>query len=75
MSVRQAAVEDFLLEAEEEPFDLVFAVRVGALDGRHPQAGEQALRQIAAATKADARLFIDGGNPLRELVIRRAEGL
>jgi cyclopropane fatty-acyl-phospholipid synthase-like methyltransferase len=75
MSVRQAAVEDFLLEAEEEPFDLVFAVRVGALDGRHPQAGEQALRQIAAATKADARLFIDGGNPLRELVIPRAEAL
>jgi cyclopropane fatty-acyl-phospholipid synthase-like methyltransferase len=75
MSVRQAAVEDFVLEADEEPFDLVFAVRVGALDGRHPQAGEQALRQIAAATKADARLFIDGGNPLRELVIRRAEAL
>jgi cyclopropane fatty-acyl-phospholipid synthase-like methyltransferase len=71
MSVRQAAVEDFVLEADEEPFDLVFAVRVGALDGRHPQAGEQALRQIAAATKADARLFIDGGNPLRELVIPR----
>ncbi|HJV12440.1 MAG TPA: class I SAM-dependent methyltransferase [Propionibacteriaceae bacterium] len=71
MSVRQAAVEDFVLEPDEEPFDLVFAVRVGALDGRHPQAGEQALRRIAAATKADARLFIDGGNPLRELVIPR----
>jgi cyclopropane fatty-acyl-phospholipid synthase-like methyltransferase len=72
MSVRQAAVEDFDLEADEEPFDLVFAVRVGALDGRHPQAGEQALQRIAAVTKADARLFIDGGNPLRELVIPRA---
>jgi cyclopropane fatty-acyl-phospholipid synthase-like methyltransferase len=71
MSVRQAAVEDFELAADEEPFDLVFAVRVGAFDGRHPQAGEQALRRIAAATKADARLFIDGGDPLRQLVIPR----
>lgn len=44
MSVRQVAVEDFVLEAGEQPFDLVFAVRVGALDGRHPKAGERALR-------------------------------
>ena len=69
MSVRQAAVEDFVLGADEEPFDLVFAVRVGALDGRHPQAGEQALQRIAAATRPGARLFVDGGNPLRELAI------
>jgi len=70
MSVRQAAVEDFTLEAGERPYDLVFAVRVGALDGRHPAAGERALRRIALATTADARLFIDGGDPLRELRIR-----
>jgi SAM-dependent methyltransferase len=72
MSVRQATAEDFVLEADEDPFDLVFAVRVGALDGRHPQAGERALRHIAAATSPGARLFIDGGNPLRELAIPRA---
>jgi SAM-dependent methyltransferase len=72
MSVRRAAVEDFVLEPGEQPFDLVFAVRVGALDGRHPHAGERALRQIAAATKPNARLFVDGGNPLRELAIPRA---
>jgi protein-L-isoaspartate O-methyltransferase len=72
MSVRRAAAEDFVLEADEEPFDLVFAIRVGALDGRHPDAGEQALRRIAAATRPGARLFIDGGNPLRELAIPRA---
>jgi trans-aconitate methyltransferase len=70
MSVRQAAVEDFTLEAGERPYDLVFAVRVGALDGRHPAAGERALRRIALATTEDARLFIDGGDPLRELPIR-----
>jgi cyclopropane fatty-acyl-phospholipid synthase-like methyltransferase len=74
MSVREAAAEDFLLEADEEPFDLVFAIRVGALDGRHPEAGREALQRIAAATRPDARLFVDGGNPLRELAIPRAAG-
>jgi hypothetical protein len=49
----------------------VFAVRVGALDGRHPDAGARALRSIAAVTTPEARLFIDGGTPLRELVIPR----
>ena len=66
------AAEEFVLEPGEEPFDLVFAVRVGALDGRHPEAGERVLRRIAAATTPDARLFIDGGDPLRELPIPRA---
>jgi SAM-dependent methyltransferase len=72
MSVREGAVEDFELEAGEQRFDIVFAVRVGALDGRHPEAGEKALRRIAMATTADARLFIDGGDPLRELAIPTA---
>jgi hypothetical protein len=72
MSVRQAAVEDLVLQVDEEPYDVVFAVRVGALDGRHPEAGERALMRIATATTADARLFIDGGNPLRELVIPKS---
>ncbi|MFC8045785.1 SAM-dependent methyltransferase [Nocardia sp. NPDC057353] len=71
LRVRRAAVEDFALEPGEDPFDLVFAVRVGALDGRHPAAGERALRRIAAATTAGARLFVDGGDPLRELPIPR----
>lgn len=60
MSVRRVAVEDFVLEPGEEPFDLVFAVRVGALDGRHPEAGRTAMRRIAAATAPGARLFVDG---------------
>jgi SAM-dependent methyltransferase len=71
LSVRQCVIEDFTLKPGEAPFDLVFAVRVGALDGRHPTAGERALRRIADATTPDARLFIDGGNPLRELPIPR----
>jgi hypothetical protein len=72
MSVRQAAVEDFVLQADEEPYDIVFALRVGALDGRHPEAGERALRRIASATTTGARLFIDGGDPLRELAIPKS---
>ncbi|MFE9204378.1 methyltransferase domain-containing protein [Micromonospora sp. NPDC007230] len=72
MSVRQVAAEDFVLQDGEEPFDIVFAVRVGALDGRHPQAGQRVLPRLAVATRADARLFVDGGDPLRELPIPRS---
>jgi hypothetical protein len=69
MSVRQVAIEELVLHADEGPYDLVFAVRVGALDGRHPEAGARALQHIAMATTGAARLFIDGGDPLRELAI------
>jgi hypothetical protein len=72
MSVRHVAAEEFVLQAHEEPYDVVFAVRVGALDGRHPQVGQRVLRRIAMATTADARLFVDGGDPLRELPIPRS---
>ena len=40
MSARQVSAEDFVLRPGEEPFDVVFAVRVGALDGRHPEIGD-----------------------------------
>ncbi|MDT2007544.1 class I SAM-dependent methyltransferase [Rhodococcus opacus] len=69
LSARHVAIEDFTLAGDEEPFDLVFAIRVGALDGRHPHAGRAAIEHIAAATHPRARLFIDGGHPLRELPI------
>lgn len=72
LSVRRATVEDLALEPGEEPFDLVFAVREGVLDGRHPSGTERALRSIAEVTTPDARLFIDGGDPLRELAIPRS---
>lgn len=72
LSARQVAIEDFVLTGDEEPFDLVFAVRVGALDGRHPQAGHAALRRIAEATQPRARLFIAGAHPLREVPIPRS---
>jgi SAM-dependent methyltransferase len=72
LRLRCVAAEDLVLEPGDEPFDLVFAVRVGALDGRHPEAGARALRRIAAATRPGARLLVDGGRPLRELPIPRS---
>ena len=70
LTVRRAAIEEFVLEPGEAPYDLAFAVRVGALDGRHPEAGRRALERIAAALTPEGRLFIDGGDPLREIPLR-----
>jgi ubiquinone/menaquinone biosynthesis C-methylase UbiE len=47
--VRQVAIEDVDLELGEAPFDITFAVRVGAVDGRHPDREERALQSIARA--------------------------
>jgi SAM-dependent methyltransferase len=69
LGFRCAAVEDFELPRGEGRFDLAFAMRVGALDGRHPEAGRKALARIKSALKPDGRLFIDGGSPLREVVL------
>ncbi|MFD8554082.1 methyltransferase domain-containing protein, partial [Streptomyces fradiae] len=71
LTVRRGAAEDFVPEPGEGPFDLVFAFRVGALDGRHPEAGRLALARVAAALAPGGRVFVDGGDPLRELTVRR----
>lgn len=63
----RVAAEELALEPGEEPYDIAFAVRVGALDGRHPEAGARALVRLAAALVPGGRLFIDGGDPLREV--------
>lgn len=68
---RVVSAENFVLERGELPFDIAVAIRVGALDGRHPAAGKVALRAIAAALSPGGRLFIDGGDPLRELDLPR----
>ena len=64
---RQVAIEHFSLEPDEEPYDIAFAVRVGALDGRHPKEEQVAIANIRRALRAGGRLFLDGGNPLREV--------
>lgn len=71
LAFRCVAVEDFELEPGEEPFDLAFAVRVGALDGRHPRLETLAHEQLATALRPGGRLFIDGGDPLREVRLAR----
>lgn len=71
LTVRQSAVEDFALQPGEPLFDLAFAVRVGALDGRHPAAGQLALAALAAVMAPGARLLVDGGDPLREIEVPR----
>lgn len=70
LSFRQASIEDFELDPEEQPYNIAFAVRVGALDGRHPKAGQRALPRIAKALTPNGRLFIDGGDPLREVSLK-----
>lgn len=67
LSFRQIAAEKFELEPDVELFDIAIAVRVGALDGRHPEIERQSLKNIAKYLKKDGRLFIDGGDPLKEI--------
>jgi SAM-dependent methyltransferase len=67
LGFRCVAIEDFVLNTGDAPFDIAFAIRVGALDGRHPEAGQAALKRIKAALKPGGRLFIDGGRPWQEI--------
>jgi SAM-dependent methyltransferase len=67
LSFRCVAIEGFELASDEAPFDLAFGVRVGALDGRHPELFARACARIAAALKPPGKLFIDGGDPLRSI--------
>lgn len=69
LEYRCVAIEDFVLGQGERPYDLAFAIRVGALDGRHPAAGVAALSQLRQALVKRGRVFIDGGDPLREVAL------
>ncbi|WP_411699307.1 methyltransferase domain-containing protein [Conyzicola sp.] len=70
LSTLCAPVESFSLAPSIPPFDLAFACRVGALDGRHPRLYAAALANIAAALSAEGRLFVDTGDPMREITLR-----
>ena len=61
LEFRCTSAESFELRPGEAPFDLAFAIRVGALDGRHPAQGARALLAIKRALRPGARLYIDGG--------------
>jgi protein-L-isoaspartate O-methyltransferase len=67
LEFRCVAIEDFELAKGEQPYDLAFAVRVGALDGRHPEIGHVAFARLQKALARKGKLFIDGGDPLKEI--------
>lgn len=69
LEFRCVSVEDFVLAKGERPYDLAFAVRVGALDGRHPAVGRIAFGRIQQALAKGGRLFIDRGDPLSEVAL------
>jgi hypothetical protein len=69
LSVRVVACEDLTLLPDEKPYELAFAVRVGAFYGRHPDPGARALQRLASALVPDGRLLVDGGDPLREITL------
>lgn len=66
---RRVAIENFDNIKEEGIFHLAFAIRVGALDGRHPEIELPALNNIARALCPEGKLFIDEGNQLKEISI------
>ncbi len=68
----QAKIEEFELPKQEQLYDFAFAIRVGALDGRHPEIQQEALTKIASALKTNGKLFIDGGKPLKEIKLTKA---
>lgn len=69
LSLKQVAIEKFELDAAEKQFDIAVAVRVGALDGRHPEIERQSLKNIARALRKKGKLFVDGGDPLKEIAL------
>jgi len=48
-------------KADEELFDIAVAVRVGALDGRHPEIEKQSLLAIANALKKEGKFLLKMG--------------
>ena len=67
LTFRQVAAEKLALAADEKPYDFAVAIRVGALDGRHPEIEAAALKAIAGALEPGGKLYIDGGDPLRDV--------
>lgn len=74
LSTLCAPVEDFVLEPGTAPFDLALACRVGALDGRHPTLEAAALANLSRALVPGGRLYVDTGDPLREVRLGQAGG-
>ncbi|GAC54210.1 methyltransferase domain-containing protein [Gordonia amicalis] len=61
------SIEDFVLGGRPL-FHMAFALRVGALDGRHPEVYDAAIAAVTAALHPGGTLYVDGGDPLRRIV-------
>lgn len=70
LKFRQAAIENFDLENDEQLFDIAFSDRVGALDGRYPNIEQQVLAKIAKTLTKQGKLFVDDGHPLKEMSLK-----
>jgi cyclopropane fatty-acyl-phospholipid synthase-like methyltransferase len=69
MGLRCVSVEDFELTDAEQRFDLAFAVRVGVLDGRHPDKHARALERIRAALTKRGCLWVGDGADIHKLAL------
>ncbi len=69
MGVRQVAAEDIALADGEARYDLAFAVRVGAFDGRHPAAGARALARLVDVLVPGGVLWVDTGDPIEPIAV------
>jgi SAM-dependent methyltransferase len=65
LEFRNIAIEDFELEDGTQLFDLAFAMRIGALDGRHPELQKRAMIRLKSILKPEGRLYIDDQKPIR----------
>lgn len=64
LSFIKSSAEDFKLKNGEPLYDFAVAIRVGALDGRHPDKEEKAKSQIRKALKKNGKLYIDDKNKI-----------
>ena len=70
LTFKQIAIEDFELPDNIPAFDLAVAIRVGALDGRHPEIEKQALEKIAKALMPTGKMYIDGSSVIKEIALK-----
>lgn len=73
MGLRCVAIEDFELAEDDVPYDLAFAVRVGVLDGRHPDKQARALERIRAALTKRGTLLVGDGADLRKIALQPSD--